>query len=86
MDFILKGYAVNDATWFYLSLLLIMAVFFRFNRLWSLRNLDIVLLLCVSPGLLGQSEPQSLGSIWLFACTGLFLIRLLQCPWHLNNR
>lgn len=81
MDFILKGYAVNDATWFYLSLLLIMAVFFRFNRLWSLRNLDIVLLLCVSPGLLGQSEPQSLGSIWLFACTGLFLIRLLLDAW-----
>lgn len=81
MDFILKGYAVNDATWFYLSLLLIMAVFFRFNRLWSLRNLDIVLLLAVSPGLLSQEAPQSLGNIWLFVCTGLFLIRLMLDAW-----
>lgn len=81
MDFILTGYSVNDPTWFYLSLLLIMAVFFRFNRLWSLRNLDILLLLAVSPGLLGLSAPQSLGNIWMFVCTGLFLGRVLMDAW-----
>jgi hypothetical protein len=52
MDTILKGYEVNEATWFYLSLLLIVAVFFRFRRLWSLRNVDLLLLLSMSPGLL----------------------------------
>lgn len=52
MHTILRGYEVNSATWFYLSLLLIVAVYFRFRRLWSLRNLDLLLLISVSPGLL----------------------------------
>ena len=52
MDTVLRGYEVNSATWFYLSLLLIVAVYFRFRRLWSLRNLDLLLLISVSPGLL----------------------------------
>ncbi len=59
MDYILEGYSVNEPTWFYLSLLLTIAVFFRFNRLWSLRNLDLILLLSVSPALLLiNSSPQ----------------------------
>ena len=45
MDEILTGYEVNQPTWFYLSFLLITAVFFKFGRIWSLRNLDLVLLL-----------------------------------------
>ena len=52
MEEILSDYHVNLATWFYLSLLLTIAVFFRFGRVWSLRNLDLVLLLSLSPGLL----------------------------------
>ncbi len=52
MEEILSGYRVDLATWFYLSLLLIITVFFRFGRVWSLRNLDLVLLLSLSPGLL----------------------------------
>ncbi len=52
MDVLLRGYEVNKETWFYLSTLLIIAVFFRFNRFWSLRNLDLVLLLLPAPGLL----------------------------------
>ena len=60
MDIILKGYEVNSATWFYLSLLLIVAVFFRFRRLWSLRNLDLLLLLSVSPGLLILSHASGM--------------------------
>ena len=77
MDYILQGYQVNEATWFYLSLLLIVAVFFRFNRLWSLRNADLILLLSISPGLLllNSSQP-TFGYAWLFVCTGLLLLRL----------
>src|SRR5690606_2839849 len=52
MEDILKGYEINQATWFYHSLLLMLAVFFKFNRLWSLRNLDLLLLLSLSPGLI----------------------------------
>lgn len=72
----LPGYSVNAATWLYLSLLLIVALFFRFGRLWSLRNLDLLLLLSLSPGqLLIRHNPQ-MGYVWLFAITGLLLVRL----------
>lgn len=83
MDYILSGYSVNNATWFYLSLLLILAVFFRFNRLWSLRNVDLILLLSFSPGLLFLKDPkhETLGYSWLFVCTGLYLIRVVLDPW-----
>jgi len=77
MDIILRGYSVNEPTWFYLSLLLIIAVFFRFGRLWSLRNLDLILLLSISPGLLIVRELPDLGYSILFATTGLILLRLM---------
>ncbi len=93
MQDLLTGYEVNAPTWFYLSLLLIIAVFFRFGRVWSLRNLDILLLLSLAPGLL-LSEPErlgirvdelpdryhflrTLGTSWLFGVSGLVLVRLL---------
>ncbi|WP_417389973.1 hypothetical protein [Gimesia sp.] len=76
MNHILPDYYVSEATWFYLSLLLSLAVFFRFDRILSLRNLDLVLLLSISPGLLILSDRPVLGNIWLFAGTGLFVIRM----------
>lgn len=81
MDYILQDYQVNQTTWFYLSLLLIIAVFFRFNRIWSLRNIDLILLLSVSPGLLllNSSRPN-FGYAWLFVLTGLLLLRLFLDP------
>lgn len=76
MDFILTGYHVSDATWFYLSFLLIVAVFFRFTRFWSLRNVDLALLLSIGPALLfAQSHPGA-GSVWLFVVTALVLLRV----------
>jgi hypothetical protein len=80
MDNILLGWDVNGPTWFYLSLLLILAVFFRFNRVWSLRNLDLALLLSLSPGLLLVQSPgwqTALGFVWLFAVTGVLWLRML---------
>ncbi len=83
MDVILRGYSVNEPTWFYLSTLLILAVFFRFGRLWCVRNLDLVLLLCIPPGLLLVKYPEwaSLGYAWLFSCNGLLLVRLCCDSW-----
>ena len=68
MDVLLKGYSVNPPTWFYLSTLLILAVFYRFNRIWSLRNVDLVLLLLAAPGLLfvRNVDSRQMGYIWLF--------------------
>ena len=76
MGVILRGYSVNDATWFYLSLLLILAVFFRFNRVLSLRNLDLALLLSIAPGLLLVQRRHDFGYGWLFVVTGCLLARL----------
>jgi len=82
MDVLLRGYSVNPPTWFYLSTLLIIAVFYRFNRFWSLRNFDLVLLLLAAPGLLfvRNDETRQLGYIWLFSLSGLYLVRLLADP------
>lgn len=82
MDTFLTGYNVSPATWFYLSFLLIIAVFFRFNRFWSIRNFDLALLLSASPGLLflesgADEQMQTLGYTWLFGVSALILVRLL---------
>jgi hypothetical protein len=42
----------NATTWFYFSLLLAVALFFKFSRLLSVRNLDVLLLFLLVPGLL----------------------------------
>src|ERR1700751_1515948 len=42
----------NATTWDYFSFLLAVALFFKFARLLSIRNLDVVLLFLLVPGLL----------------------------------
>jgi hypothetical protein len=49
----------NSTTWFYFSLLLSIALFFRFTRLLSVRNLDVVGLFLLTPGLLILLEAQT---------------------------
>jgi hypothetical protein len=81
---------VAPTTWAYLSSLLAIALYFKFSRFWSVRNLDLVILLLVSPGLLlvqygmDQRFPtdrsrliEHIGYIWLFAVHGCLLLRLL---------
>ncbi|MEW4487816.1 hypothetical protein AB1L42_07015 [Thalassoglobus sp. JC818] len=84
MDLLLPNFDVNQPTWFYLSLLLIVAVYFRFMRVFSLRNLDLALLLSASPGLLfvaAESDvTQTLGHVWLFVVACTFLVRMLVDP------
>lgn len=79
MDFILRGYHVNNETWFYLSFLLIVAVYFKFSRFWSIRNLDLVLMLLVAPGLLlvPHASVAALGYAWLFGVSAVLLLRVL---------
>jgi hypothetical protein len=76
MEEILRGYDVNNATWFYLSLLLIVAVYFRFGRFFTLRNLDLALLLSMSPGVLLVQSGYQAGYAWLFVSSGILLLRL----------
>ena len=42
----------NAATWFYFSLILAVALFFKFNRLLSVRNVDVLGMFLLVPGLL----------------------------------
>src|SRR5437870_1015955 len=42
----------NATTWFFFSFLLAMTMFFKFSRLLSVRNLDIVMMFLLVPGLL----------------------------------
>lgn len=55
----------NAATWFYFSLLLVVGLFLRFSRLFSLRNLDLLTLFLLVPGFLLLQEAHAL----LYAAT-----------------
>jgi len=80
MEEILQGYQVNAPTWFYLSILLILAVFYRFGRVWSIRNFDLSFMLLLAPGLLfvrAAPDGSPLGYYWLFTVSGLMLARLI---------
>ena len=77
MESLLIDYRLDRPTWFYLSLLLTVALFFRFQRVWSLRNLDLLLLVSLSPGLLLVDAGSRLGYVWLFSSTAAILVRLL---------
>lgn len=70
-------YEMLPTTWFYLSSLMIVAVFFRFNRVFSLRNLDVLALILLTPGLVYVamgSAPQ--GYLWTSALGALIFARL----------
>src|SRR5215471_8263477 len=51
----------NAATWFYFSLLLGIALFFKFSRLLSVRNVDVLTLFLLVPGLLLLQEGREGG-------------------------
>jgi hypothetical protein len=84
-DILFHYYRVNPTTWFYLSSLLSIALFFKFNRVLSVRNLDLAGLILFAPGLLAveyggykaSTAAQQLGFVWIFAVSGLFLLRML---------
>lgn len=84
---------VNPTSWVYLSSLLSLALFFKFGRFWTLRNVDLVLVILLAPALLciklaldggadAESAPmvEQLGYIWLFSVNALLLVRMLIDP------
>ena len=84
---------VNPTTWAYLASLLVVALYFKFNRVFSVRNWDLVGLILLAPGLLmvhyglengadaeagdAALRVEQFGYIWLFSVSGLFMLRLL---------
>jgi hypothetical protein len=84
MEDVLKGYQVDQPTWICLSFFLILAVYFRFSRILSLRNGDLALLLAISPGILlahphsdSSTQNPTSGYVWLFVVSGVLLVRLV---------
>ncbi len=71
-------YEMLPTTWFFVSTLIILAMFFKFNRFWSVRNLDLIGLILFTPGLtaLAMSDDQW-GYAWLFAIGFLMAVRML---------
>lgn len=89
-DILFRYERVNPTTWAYLSSLLSLALFFKFNRFWSVRNLDLLLILLLAPGLLcikygidraafdqAASSVEVFGYVWLFSVNGVLLLRML---------
>src|SRR3954447_2789814 len=77
----------NATTWFYFSFLLAVALFFKFSRLLSVRNWDVLTLFLLVPGMLlllesraRPAEPNWFGYLWLLCGSGYFLVR---CLWDL---
>lgn len=85
-DILFHYYRVNPTTWFYLSSLLSIALFFKFNRVWSIRNLDLAMLILFAPGLLAveyggfKANPsvQQVGFVWIFGVSLAFMLRMLS--------
>lgn len=70
----------NATTWFYFSALLAVALFFKFSRLLSIRNGDVLTLFLPMPGMLlldPRGDSSFWGYLWLLAASGYFLLRCL---------
>ena len=89
MQEILFKYEISPTTWAYLSALMVIGIYFKFRRFWSVRNLDLVALIALSPGLLliyHGLAPKHVpwlvqsGYVWLFTLSAVFLVRLLLDP------
>jgi hypothetical protein len=71
MTKILYDYQMTATTWVYLSSLIMISVYFKFRRFWSVRNLDMIGLIFFAPGLLliaegrkpvsGAAQPPAVG-------------------------
>src|SRR5262249_43079659 len=82
----------NATTWFYLSLILAVGLFFKFNRFFSIRNWDVLSLYLLVPGFLFLQEAERMtkaadweaahtlrlyGYIWLMSGSFCFFARCL---------
>ncbi|MEN0109459.1 MAG: hypothetical protein AAF805_01935 [Planctomycetota bacterium] len=85
-ELLLQYERVNPTSWAYLSSLLTVALFFKFNRVFCVRNLDLLLLILLAPGLLcieqglrgvAPTAVERIGYVWLLGVNGLLLVRMI---------
>jgi len=78
---LLSEYRMDPTTWLYVASLMTIGIYFRFHRLFSIRNLDLIGLIAFAPGLLLIFHGiEAQGYLWLIAVSLLFLPRLLIDP------
>ncbi|NMC20162.1 MAG: hypothetical protein GYA33_07040 [Thermogutta sp.] len=78
---LLSEYRMDPTTWLYVASLMTIGIYFRFHRLLSIRNLDLIGLIAFAPGLLLIFHGiEAQGYLWLIAVSLLFLPRLLIDP------
>src|SRR6476646_6789847 len=72
---------LGPEVWLFLSLLGCLTLFFKFSRIWSIRNLDLLLLFVLVPGMMlivgDQTHPPWASFIWLFVGSAFWLVRCL---------
>ncbi len=74
---------VGPEVWLFLTLLGCVTLFFKFSRVWSVRNLDLLLLFALAPGMMllvgaGERTTQPwIAFCWLFLGSALWLVRCL---------
>lgn len=70
---------IGPTAWIVLTLVVNLAVYFKFNRLWSLRNVDLMMLFMLTPGMLalvGRPDAQPwIAFVWLCIGTTFWLTR-----------
>jgi hypothetical protein len=70
---------VGPEIWLFLTLVGCVTLFFKFSRIWSMRNLDLLLLFALSPGmmrLVGNGDRQPwVAFVWLFVGLFAWLVR-----------
>jgi hypothetical protein len=77
---LVRNLGLSPEVWLFLSLLGCVTLFFKFSRFLSVRNLDLLLLFALAPGMMLLSVGKGEGSawsayIWLFIGSGLWLVR-----------
>lgn len=79
MHRLLYEYHLDLTTWTYLAGLLTITVYFKFGQIFRIRNLDLLALTALSPGLILTQTPawRTAGYLWLFGLGALLLTRLL---------
>jgi hypothetical protein len=72
---------LDPEVWLFVSFLGLITLFFKFTRVWSIRNLDLLLLFVLVPGMMlivgDQSRPPWSAFLWLFLGSALWLTRCL---------
>ncbi|WZO99142.1 hypothetical protein EP7_000740 [Isosphaeraceae bacterium EP7] len=70
---------IGAGSWLFLTLLACLTLFFKFSRVWSIRNLDLFLMFALAPGIMqlvaNPSGHPWQAYVWLFVGSTLWLAR-----------